>query len=99
MTKIPGYHIRSYSNLIDIVGNNIRMARIFLNLSLFDLSLRSGSSQQVISKAENCKGMITIKNLHAIAGGLGLDIADILTDDTPRLLRLIQPLRYEKKKR
>lgn len=80
------------------VAENLRSQRKQRELSLDELSARSGVSRATLSQVETCKTNPTLGILWKISAGLGVPFATLLGEDSPERVRVLrrgdmQPLR------
>lgn len=66
--------MRSKKETLEIVGQRIRMARIYKGLSQAGLAEKTGTKQSGISRAETGKYSFTVEYLLKIANGLDMDL-------------------------
>ncbi|MFB9965986.1 helix-turn-helix domain-containing protein [Sinosporangium siamense] len=70
----------------DTVAANIRRLREARQMSLSELSRRSGVGKSTLSSLESGTGNPTLQTLWSIAGTLGCALGDLIHEQIPRLL-------------
>lgn len=69
------------------VGTNLRRIRNERNISLSELSRRSGIAKATLSTLESGIGNPTVQTLSELSDALGIMPGDLIADRTPRLVR------------
>jgi transcriptional regulator with XRE-family HTH domain len=86
--QLGGYHLAGYMDLIEqTVAENIRRLREERNVSLSELSRRSGVAKATLSSLEAGAGNPTIQTLTALAAALNCSLGDLIEQHAPQLLR------------
>src|SRR3954468_18845490 len=86
----------SYDPLV--VGRRIRELRSAAGLTLGELAARLGRAPSHLSMVENGKRELRVGELHAVAGALGIDVADLLSQ-APRSRRAQLEIALERAQR
>jgi predicted transcriptional regulator/DNA-binding Xre family transcriptional regulator len=88
--------IESYDPLV--VGRRVRELRTAAGLTLSDLAGRLGRAPSHLSMVENGKRELRLGELHAMAGALGVDVGDLLSQ-APRSRRAQLEIALERAQR
>lgn len=71
--------------LKQVFGSNMRRQRLNLNISQEELSFRAGLHRNYISDVERGTRNVSIISMEKIANGLGVDVYELLKENTTNL--------------
>jgi XRE family aerobic/anaerobic benzoate catabolism transcriptional regulator len=77
------------TEILELVGQHVRAARVARHWTIRELAERSGVSVRFLVQLESGRGNISVKRLADLARAFKIPTADLLNDDYPDALRVV----------
>jgi XRE family aerobic/anaerobic benzoate catabolism transcriptional regulator len=77
------------SEILELVGQRVRSARVQRHWTIRELAERSGVSVRFLVQLESGRGNISVKRLADLAGAFKVPTAELLNDDYPEARRIV----------
>jgi XRE family transcriptional regulator, aerobic/anaerobic benzoate catabolism transcriptional regulator len=77
------------TEILELVGQQVRAARAARHWTIRELAERSGVSVRFLVQLEAGRGNISVKRLADLAGAFNIPTADLLSDDSPDARRVV----------
>src|SRR5437899_3281985 len=77
------------TEILELVGHHVRVARIARHWTIRELAERSGVSVRFLVQLESGRGNISVKRLADLARAFKISTADLLSEDSPDAPRVV----------